>query len=66
MQKDGSQAEPSFLFYDHIFCCFSLCLSLPLSSAEQNEINPGKRRNPALLIDVNPFVTGGGNRGGKA
>jgi len=43
-----------------------LCLSLPLSSAEQNEINPGKRRNPALLIDVNPFVTGGGNRGGKA
>ena len=66
MQKDGSTWEPSFLFHYHILCCFLLCLSLPLSAAEQNEINPDKRRNPALLIDVNPFVTGGGNRGGKA
>jgi len=37
-----------------------------LSAAEQNDIHPGKRRNPALLIEVNPFVTGGGNRGWKS
>ena len=36
--------EPSFLFHYLILWLFLLCLYLPLSAAEQNEINPDKRR----------------------